>query len=375
MDLSKPIRPGSVAALSSSLCNSCVVRYLLVIDTIGNVMLVDVVDDLRMPIGAPLSTEARSRVTTAAWSAQGQWTAWSVNSAEIDGIREVRLHDEDSDVARVLVQSAAAFYLCPSPCGGWLSHLSPGPFGLELAVSNVVTSAMHVIERGQPMFWSWSPNSSEIAVHVENRVLVADHDGRSTRALSDEAGYFIAPWWLPGGTVLFAIEDRIVAAGQDDSVTSLIAGGSMGRFSLAPEGRHLAYIDTAGENAALVALDLISLAPTPVTTAPTIAFFWSPDASRLAVLTTAGDGHVQWLVSEGSNIHHLQPFRPTRTWATSVLPFFEQYAQSHTVWSSDSTSLVVPAVDDQGQAGALIQTADSSGHQQWIPDAELAWWA
>jgi len=351
------------------------VRHLLVVDSVRNIMLVDVIGNLRMPIGAPLTAAMRSQVTTAVWSAQGQWTAWSVNSVEMDGIREVRLHDEDSDLASVLVESVSAFYLCPSPCGRWLSHLSPGPFGLELAVSNIATGAMHVIERGQPMFWSWSSDATQIAVHVENRVIVTDHDGGSTRLLTDVAGSFITPRWLAGGSVLFAIDDRIMAAGPDDSLTSLVAGGSMGRFALDDESRHLAYVDTAGDSAALVVLDLVSLTPTQVTTAPVIAFFWSPDASRLAILSAAGDGQVQWLVAEGSNIHHLQPFHPTRTWATSVLPFFEQYTESHAVWSPDSTSVVAPAVDDQGGTGALIQTADSSGHKQWVPDAELAWWA
>ena len=108
-------------------------RYLLVINAAGNVMLADVDNDIRMPIGAPLTADQRSRVSTAVWSAQGQWTAWSVDSADLDGIREVRMHDEESDQAGTLVQSVSAFYMCPSPCGRWLSHLSPGPLGLELA--------------------------------------------------------------------------------------------------------------------------------------------------------------------------------------------------------------------------------------------------
>ena len=62
-------------------------------------MLADVGNDIRMPIGAPLAANQRSRVSTAVWSAQGQWTAWSVDSADLDGIREVRMHDEESDQA------------------------------------------------------------------------------------------------------------------------------------------------------------------------------------------------------------------------------------------------------------------------------------
>ena len=350
-------------------------RYLLVIDTARNVVLVDVVNDIRMPIGAPLPPDQKSHVTTAVWSPLGRWTAWSVGSTEIDGIREVRLHDEDSDQADVLVPLVEAFYLCPSPCGRWLSHLSPGPLGLELALSDVATGAIHVVERGQPLFWSWSPDANQLAVHVENRVLIADSDGGATRLLTDGAGSFVAPWWLPGGSVLYGLEDRIVAAGPDNTVTTLVDRGSAGRFSLDPEGRLLAYVADTNSGASLMVLDLISHEQVEVTSIPVAGFFWSPTSSRLAVLTATADGLVQWTVFDGAITHQLRPFRPGRSWAGSVLPFFEQYAQSHSPWSTDSNALVAPAIDENDQAGALIQKIDSPIGDQWILNAELAWWA
>ena len=112
-----------------------------------------------------------------------------------------------------------------------------------------------------------------------------------------------------------------------------------------------------------------------MTSEPVAAFFWSPDASRLAVLTAVGDGLVRWLVVEGSDTLRLPAFRPTRRWAGSVVQFFEQYAHSHSHWSGDGTKLVAPAVDEHGRAGALIQPVHSPGDDMWVPDAELAWWA
>lgn len=338
-------------------------------------MLADVDDDIRMPIGAPLTVEQHSRVSTAAWSMHGQWTAWSVDSSNVDGIRQVRLHDEESDQASVLVESVSAFYLCPSPCGRLLSHLSPGPLGLELALSDIATGAMHVVDRGQPMFWSWSRDGAHLAVHVEHRVLVADRAGNVVRVLTDDAGPFVTPWWLPGGSVLYALDDRIVAAGPDDVITTLVEEGSTGRFSLDPDGRRLAYVAADEDGAALVILDLASLTRTTVTSAPVVAFFWAPDSSRLAVLAVAGDGHVQWLATDGFDTQHLPRFRPTRSWASSVLPFFEQYAQSHAVWSSDATALVAPAVNDDGESCAVIHAVGPQPNTNWIRDANLAWWA
>jgi len=371
------------------------VRHLLIIDTAANVVLADKDNDIRMPIGAPLTPDMQSRVSTAVWSTQGQWTAWSVDSESADGLRQVRLHDEASDQAGVLVESVSAFYLYPSPCGRWLSHLSPGPLGLELAVSEIASGAIHVVDRGQPMFWSWSPDATRLAVHAENRVQVSDSRGEVVRVLTDEAGPFVNPWWLPGGAVLYALDDRIVAANPDSAnpdsanpdsaspdgaspdgaITTLVAGGSTGRFALDPEGRRLAYIATDGDRTALMILDLVSLTKTDVTATPIVAFFWAPDGSRLAALAAPGDGWVQWLVVDGITTLRLPRFRPTRSWAGSVLPFFEQYAQSHSVWSSDSTALVAPAVDADGRSGAVIHTIESPDSTAWIPDAELVWWA
>ncbi len=349
-------------------------RYLLVIDTVGNVVISDADSGIRMPIGAPLIPAQRSRVTTAVWSPAGEWTAWSVDSEQDDGIRELRLHDEDTDSAGVLAESVPAFYLCPSPCGRWLSHLSPGPLGLELGISEIAGDGLRIVERGQPLFWSWSPDSRNIAVHVEDRVFITDLDAGQPQLLSDRAGPFIAPWWLPGGSVLFAVEDRIVCGGGDEPVTELVDGGSAGRFAPDPEGRRLAYLDTSHGGVRLVVLDLLTGESQEVTSEPVGAFFWSPDGTRLAALVAAEPPMIQWLVLGGSEPVLLPAFRPTRRWAGTVLPFFEQYAQSHCHWSPDGSQLVAPAIDEAGASGAFIQGVAEPDRFQWIPDAELVWW-
>ena len=350
-------------------------RYVLLINSAGNVELGDVENDVRMPIGEPLRVEQQSRVISAAWSPGGRWTAWSVGSDAPDGVREIRLHDEETDTSGTLTESLTAFYLCPSPCGKWLSHLSPGPLGLELAISNIRTGEIQVAERGQPLFWSWSPDGSQLAVHVENRLIITRLGEDTPRTVTDEAGPFISPWWLAGGSVAYAIDDRIVSVGPDDAVNTLVSGGSAGRFAPDPEGRRLAYLRADRDNNSLVVLDLLSGEETTVTSSPIAGFFWSPDGSRLAALAARGEAQVEWVVFDGEQARPLPPFRPTRTWAGSVLPFFEQYAQSHAHWSIDSTALIACAVDDGGSSGALIQRVQAPHDVHWMPDAELAWWA
>ena len=129
------------------------------------------------------------------------------------------------------------------------------------------------------------------------------------------------------------------------------------------------------DGVALMMLDLVSFTASEVTSAPIIAFFWSPDGSRLAAVTTPGDAQLQWLIIDGTRTWRLPTFGPTRAWVGAVLPFFEQYSQSHAVWSPDGKSLVAPAVNDTGRSGAVVHSVDATDETLWLDDADLAWWA
>ena len=71
----------------------------------------------------------------------------------------------------------------------------------------------------------------------------------------------------------------------------------------------------------------------------------------------------------------LAPFRPGPAWLREVLPFFEQYAQSHSVWSADGTQLVAPGLDADGSTEAVVQSVDTPSSTESLPGARLAWWA
>ena len=46
-------------------------------------------------------------------------------------------------------------------------------------------------------------------------MLVAPVDGGAARQLTAEADGFVAPWWTPDGSVLLAVDDRIVSHAAD----------------------------------------------------------------------------------------------------------------------------------------------------------------
>ncbi len=350
-------------------------RFLLLIDSSGQLELGNVDNGARVPVGELADPSERARATSFVWSPTGQWTAWSADSLAPDGIHQLRVHDEASNATEVLAEALTAFYLCPSPDGRYLSHLSPGPLGLELAVSEIGTGDLQIVERGQPMFWAWSPDGDQLAIHVENRVVIAELGGGEVTVLTEDAGAFSAPAWMPGGSVAMVIDDRIVCGTADGSLTTLVDQAGPLHFALGPDGRRVAQVDDGNGQPRLIVRDLMSGAVETLTDRRTAAFHWSPEGRRLAALVLASDTELRWIVYDGDDVAELAPFRPGRTWLRNVLPFFGQYALSHAVWSADGTQLVVPALDDGDASYALVQGVEPPYTNERLPDADLVWWA
>ncbi len=348
-------------------------RRLLLVDHGDGAALHDLEGGTRVRLGGDPPTPTR----TAVWSPARRWAAVAIYPAHGDpgdGDGEVRLVSEGPDGTAVLASALTAFYLSASPCGRYLSHLSPGPLGLELGVSDIATGELRVVERGQPLFWSWSPDSSRLAVHVADRVVVAPVDDGPVTVLTEAAGSFLAPWWTPDGSVLAASDDEITSHGPDGTVTTIAPHPGVGRFALDPDGRRLAFVDVVERTPSLVVLDLLTGERDIVAREATAGFFWSPEGRRLAALVAAGPGQLRWIVSDGDQVVRLAPFRPGPSWVDEVLPFFEQYAQSHAVWSADGTRLVAPGLDASGSAEAVVHAVDGSAPTR-VSGARLAWWA
>lgn len=363
-------------------------RRLLVMDPAGAVALDNLDGNERRLLSSRPPKQpgaALAEIRTAVWSPAGQWAALAIDSEDVDGPKQLRLYRTGTDQPSVLAEGVTAFYLCPSPCGRFLSHLSPGPLGLELAVSDIESGELRIIERGQPLYWAWRADSSELAVHVQDRVLrialdaAGQRTGTGVTQLTDQAGAFLAPWWTPQGSVIIAEGDQLVAYHQDGSRT-VVVSADIGRFNVDRQGRRVALIEPIEGLACVVVMDLISGERDIVTAERAAAMLWSPDGGSLAVLVLADPRRLQWLIfnpdgGQAGQVERLEPFRPGVAWMRQVVPFFEQYAHSHATWSPDSTELVAPALDADGSTEAVIQRARPPFTTQHLPGVALAWWA
>ena len=108
---------------------------------------------------------------------------------------------------------------------------------------------------------------------------------------------------------------------------------------------------------------------TPLFQGQVLAFFWSPDGTRIAFVTGSNDGTAfPWRIADLSTgeDRSVADFHPSGDQLV-LLSYFDQYALSHRVWSPDSRSLVF--------AGTLAEDGPSSQangtpSQVFVVDAE-----
>ena len=58
----------------------------------------------------------------------------------------------------------------------------------------------------------------------------------------------------------------------------------------------------------------------------------------------------------------------------NVLPYFDQYALSHAVWSPDGRAIVLPQTDDAGRTMATVLNVDGTDPRP-IAEAVYATWS
>ena len=81
-----------------------------------------------------------------------------------------------------------------------------------------------------------------------------------------------------------------------------------------------------------------------------------------------------WVVALEEGLpRKLATFTPAPSFLTQFLPFFDQYARSHRLWSPDGRALVLSTLD--GGRRRLVVVPVDGGPARTIAEGEMAFWS
>ena len=388
----------------------------------GRIAFID--PDGRIGTVAPEGTDTRL-LSDAGW--RYQFPAWSPDGRQIAAIGSngeqgaVRVFSDELAAKETEVygsRTQSPFYLYWSPDGRQVSFLANARrgIGLWLAPADGQTEA-RLLASGQPFYWDWAADSTQLLVHSgtlgdDARLGFIDTNGDASGDTIAEPGLFQAPGLSSDGRfVAFAgaqdedlrvvVEDRQTGERVSVEHTGLVA------LSWSPTENLLAFTSPRTPQAAFIGplrlLDATTGETQVLVNDAVAGFFWSPDGRSIAYLTlesgstspgasrpsglaaVAGSRNLQqdhpdirlklWVVDVADGKQRLlTSFKPTGLFVTQFLPFFDQYALSHRIWSPAGDAIVLPMVEAGGREAVYVVPTDGRALQRLV-DGSMAFWS
>ncbi len=340
-----------------------------------------------------------------------QFPAWSPDSQRIAAIGSSRATAgifvfEDEDALSTLPppvyesRGGPPIYLYWAPDSKHLTFLAGIPpqqaMGLRL-VSIDGEHTGHLIATGRPCFWQWSPTGDRILLH---QGFAGDSEGRLAFVNPfkpgpdpglvnlDPPGLFQSPGIAPSGQhwayarINMAGETELIIDGRHFEEGVSVSHFGIVALAWSPVRDQLAFISPPGPaKASYGPLRLVDLAGSVriLSDELILAFFWSPDGDKIAYISVAtAYATVQralklnpipdpggmlaapepstdrglwlnlWVVDVASGVSTLlRTFKPLDVFIGRFLPFFDQYAHSHQIWSPASDAVVLNEIRDE----------------------------
>jgi len=355
-----------------------------------------------------------------------QFPVWSPDGSRIAIVSDENLYSfqdqdgaEEAGAYEILYQddSDRPFYLYWAPDGSEISFLTNHADGLALYLATVGgLSAGRPVAIGQPFYWDWDPSGDELLIHSglrgeETRLALLDPAQGNISENIIDPGLFQSPGishdgqylayarsGSPGGNHI-TIQDAAGESTTIDQMHGLVA------LSWSPVQPLLAYIGSGDEGHAYYGPLQLANAESgdhqTVVNDTIIAFFWSPDGRSIAYLKIAdlNDDSVQveaqtvikdvlskparyqehfrlelWTINvTSSETRWLATFEPTRVFLTQFLPYFDQYALSHRLWSPASDALIIPM--QESNRSRLFVVPMNGDEPYPIADSQIGFWS
>lgn len=378
---------------------------LLVLGTDGSVFTLAPDGSDRITLAAAGPGHAATQPT---WSPDGRRVAW-VEFEVRDGIPLGRVAASRADGGdRSFAETGAPpFFLAWDPTSSRVAYLhGDARAGIALGIFDGAGGGVaEVIARGQPLYFDWAPDGTALFAHIGEGYLGHISLGGDARPLAEAGAVFRAPEWGEDGGLLYAARlpggDALVVREAGGALRELVRFEGLIAFATSPGGRRVAYLVNAladapagaarGPNIALetsagpvtaaeglAVMDLVTGEVTLVTAEPVAAFFWSPSGDRLLYLAaeeTLRGTLTRWWTWDDDGTVRLDAFAPSLEFARDYLPFFDQFARVSTPWSPDGSQFVYAGMNQDGEAGIWVQSADGAIPPILIADGVYAIWS
>jgi Tol biopolymer transport system component len=381
----------------------------------GGGKLQAITEDARLPEGEGEALDEARFYLYPTWSPDSRSLAFASVSGDSDSALMASVLTASPDGSEQTEVFSSEFvqpiYLYWSPNGEKISFLTSTPTGrLLLQMAAAQGGESQVLDEGQPYYWAWAPDSSRMLIHSgeasDPRLsLLIPEERIIEEGLDVEPTFFRSPSWMAEG------ESLLISASAEDGTNALMLTNSQGgveevladlgdhpvTFAGSPDGRRVAMIKgdqevTQGVLGKLLVIDLKRPEePFTVEEAQVFAFFWSPDSKKLAYfvpsrvqLPGSGDSNAEnTIIVLGLNVlnvdrrttERVTSFQPTPAFLNLLLPFFDQYHHSATIWSPDSRNLVITALVGEGAPKVLVVNASGELEPRPIADGSLAFWS
>ncbi len=301
----------------------------------------------------------------------------------------------DVDTGAVVWRSSmdsSPFYFAPAPAGAEYAttslRVNPGADLISELVDR--DGVATTLDTASPFYTSWSPDGASIAINLPgDRLDVLAGEDRMT--IVAESNGYQAPVWLEAGLVhlrdtdegrylavwtngrtrdIVAVDGAAIFVGSGSTVALKVANGPESEPGVQASLR--AQTDESVEEGLFVLIDLATGSITEVTSDPTAVFQFDPGGERLLYATASLEDGLTWSIASGDETVELGSVRPNGEWVGTVVPFFDQYAQSTSFWSASGDRIAVPGVVD-GRPVVVVYDLDG-GEPTLIDDAVWASW-
>lgn len=365
-------------------------------------------------------TNQTRRYVFPAWSPDGEMVA-SIGIGNTGATIDVMADESGTDPVELYrSRSESPFYIYWSPDSQQISFLASHPeepMALHVVESDG-DSDSQMVTTGGPFYWSWDPDSSQMLIHTgfageDAKLAFVEPGGEFSEENIAAPGYFQTPGISADGRFLAYAEEtrdgsRIVVSNQDSGSQYDEVHSGVVAMSWSPVANQLAFInspevDGRGFVGPLRMIDAETNEVTLLSREPVLAFFWSPNGRYLIYMRYAGDQSGDVNASQqktpqrgvfskpnrqfgspdfdivlidtvtGSGQVLMQEAEFSRSFFSQYLPFFNQYALSHQIWSPSNDAVVLPFVIDGREQIAILNI--DGGRLQPLTSGDIAFWS